>query len=267
MEGLEVFGGAFVADAESAEVVEPGEGPFDDVAGLPESASGLAGAAGFEEGADAALADVGDGVREPVPGVALDGVRLGAGPADGAGEGREGVEEGREALLVALVGRAGLDDEGEAVGVGQEVAFAPGFAAVGRVGAGVVPPKTARTEALSATTRATFSRPAFPSAVRILARMAANTPAAVHAFSRRQQVAPLPQPSSAGRRFHAIPDRRTKMIPVRAWRSATGGRPPAGDAGRFGIRGSTTDQSSSLTSAAMEGLRARVNHRHRGGRY
>src|SRR5262245_6390963 len=93
--------------------------------------------------------------------------------------------------------------------------------------------------------------------------MAANTPASAHAFSRRQQVAPLPHPSSAGRRFQAIPDRRTKTIPVRAWRSGTGG-PPVGDGGRFGINGSTTDQSSSLTRAAMEGLRAYGIHRHGG---
>jgi hypothetical protein len=52
------------------------------------------------------------------------------------------------------------------------------------------------------------------------------TPACCHARSRRQQVTPLPQPSSWGTISQGMPLLSTKMMPVEAARSGTRGRPP-----------------------------------------
>src|SRR5438132_11216203 len=55
-----------------------------------------------------------------------------------------------------------------------------------------------------------------------------HTPAFCQSRSLRQQVTPLPQPISCGSISQGRPLRSTKMIPVRAARSGTRGRPPLG---------------------------------------
>jgi hypothetical protein len=74
-----------------------------------------------------------------------------------------------------------------------------------------------------------------------------HTPAACQSRNRRQQVLPLPQPSSAGSRAHGVPVRSTKRIPARAARSATRGRPPRSFGGSGGSRGAMAAHSSSGT--------------------
>lgn len=63
----------------------------------------------------------------------------------------------------------------------------------------------------------------------------------------RQQVIPEPHPISGGSISHGVPVIRTKRIPVKAARSATGGRPPLGRGFRGGSKGSMTDHNSSGT--------------------
>jgi hypothetical protein len=60
-----------------------------------------------------------------------------------------------------------------------------------------------------------------------------QTPACCQSRRRRQQVTPDPQPSSGGKSSHAMPERRTKRIPLSAARSEMGGLPPRG----FGASG------------------------------
>ena len=55
-----------------------------------------------------------------------------------------------------------------------------------------------------------------------------HTPACCQSRRRRQQVTPDPQPSSGGKSSHAMPERRTKRIPLSAARSETRGLPPRG---------------------------------------
>src|SRR5262245_18661913 len=251
MEGLKMLRRAFVTQLEAAEVAEPTQGAFDDVARLSQAAAVFVGAPRLQERSNPPRPDLGDRVGEPVAGVALEHGRLGPRPAARAGDGRERVQQRRDPLLVAFVGRAGLHDQGQPAGVGQHVTLAAFFAAVGRVGPSVRPPKTARTLALSTTPRAASTAPAWPSRPSSRPWMAGQTPASVQSRSRRQQVTPLPQPISAGTIDQAMPDLSTKTMPARAFRSSTRGRPPSGQAGRLGIRGSISAHSSSEISAAM----------------
>jgi hypothetical protein len=75
-----------------------------------------------------------------------------------------------------------------------------------------------------------------------------QTPACCQSRNRRQQVEPLPQPSSVGSICQGMPLRRTKMMPLSALRLFTGGRPPLGRGGSGGRSGATKLHSSSLTS-------------------
>src|SRR6266540_2494898 len=78
-----------------------------------------------------------------------------------------------------------------------------------------------------------------------------HTPAACQSRSRRQQVLPLPQPSSAGRSDQGQPLRRMKRMPANALRSGIRGRPPRAWEGGGGSRGATSAHSSSGTIQAM----------------
>jgi hypothetical protein len=71
---------------------------------------------------------------------------------------------------------------------------------------------------------------------------------------RRQQVLPLPHPSSARRSDHGQPLRRMKSMPASAFRSGVRGRPPRAWDGGGGSRGATTAHSSSGTIQAMLSL-------------
>jgi hypothetical protein len=119
----------------------------------------------------------------------------------------------------------GLRGQGDAVAVGDEVMFRAFLAAIGGVGSGVRPPKTARTEAESTTAwdQSILSAP-FRCASRSWCS-SSQTPAFCQSRKRRQQVMPQPQPISWGRYSQGIPVFNTKRMPVRASRLPTGLRP------------------------------------------
>ena len=70
-----------------------------------------------------------------------------------AADGRDGGDQGEQLPNVVLVGRRHLRRQGNAVGISYEMVLAARFAPIRRIGAGLVPPKTARTEAESITAR------------------------------------------------------------------------------------------------------------------
>jgi hypothetical protein len=78
-----------------------------------------------------------------------------------------------------------------------------------------------------------------------------QTPAPCQSRSRRQQVEPLPQPSAWGNSRHGQPVRSTKMMPLKAIRSGTRGRPPFGFAGSSGNNGSISSQRASGTRGSL----------------
>jgi len=136
----------------------------------------------------------------------------------------------------------------DAVGIGDNVMFRPQFPSIRCIRARFRPPKTARTEAESTTAREksilSFSR-------KWLSRMRcilSQIPAFCRSCRRRQQVMPEPQPISFGRYCQGIPVLSTKMIPVSALRSSTGGLPPLGRGGCLGRIGLISSHNWSFTS-------------------
>ncbi len=123
------------------------------------------------------------------------------------------------------VGSREREAQRDALGIGEKMMFAARFAAVCRVRPRLIPPKTARTELESATAR----DQSIWSAARRRARSSwwrrSQTPACCQSRSLRQQVMPLPQPSSNGRSSHPIPVFRTNRMPVKATRFEIGLRP------------------------------------------
>jgi len=125
------FVAAVVADEESFEVVQPGEGPFDDPAHLAEAGAVLGLAAGDHRG-DPSLAD------EPavlVVVVATVGIHLlgplprTSGRALHRGDAVEQRDQLGDVVAVAAGDRVGERDPGR---VDEEVVFRPGSAAVNR---------------------------------------------------------------------------------------------------------------------------------------
>lgn len=78
-----------------------------------------------------------------------------------------------------------------------------------------------------------------------------HTPTFCQSRSLRQQVTPLPQPISLGSISQGRPLFSTKMMPLRAARSGTRGRPPFGLACSTGRSGSITSHSSADTSGLL----------------
>lgn len=155
-------------------------------------------------------------------------------------------------LIVTRVGWSGPHDQRQAPRIGQNMPFAALFRTIRRVRAGMAPPKTARTLALSITARERWTFPACPNTERISVCSLDQTDSRVHSANRRQHVLPLPQFISRGSACHGTPVLSTNTIPVRACRFVTRGRPPFGDGlGSTGNKGSICFHNSSETSIAM----------------
>ncbi len=203
-EGLVEVVAALVADGEAAEVVQPGEGAFDDPAVAAEAGGALDALAGDAD-LDAAPVEVAAAVRVVV---ALVGVQLG-GPLATVPvrlpDAWDRLDQRGEDGVVGAVGARDAAGEREALALDDEVVLGAGFGAVGRVRAGRLAPPLARTLALSTLARDQSMRPAAPSRSSSTRCSAAQTPAACQSRKRRQQVTPLPQPSSCGSIRHWMP--------------------------------------------------------------
>jgi hypothetical protein len=105
----------------------------------------------------------------------------------------------------------------------------------------------ARTLKESALARVQSTAASSPSQFRSVSCSRRQTPAFCQSRKRRQQVAPLPHPSSLGNSRHGHPVRRTKTMPPRAAQSGIRGRPPCGFGDCSGSSGSMASQRSSGT--------------------
>jgi hypothetical protein len=151
-------------------------------------------------------------------------------------------------LRVVDVCRRVFDCQRNPLAIAGNMPFRPIFTAIRRVWSGARPPKTARTEQLSKMNLSQSILSANPSLSNKIRHTFCHTPAWCQSRKRRQQVMPLPQPSSKGKYSQGQPVRRIKMIPLNAARSETRGRPPFGLGSCTGIAGSISDHNSSLTS-------------------
>lgn len=211
----------------------PRQASFDDVTRLAQAAAMLA-AADSKQRKHHESDHPCDQGGESIATVALQD--LGLSPfAVGAFDFRQLGDDGRRRLIVALVCRASVNCQGNALGIDYDVAFATQLAAIRGIGAGVDPPKSARTEALSMTARDQSMPLASSSFCRRIACSFAQTPSFVQSRNRRQHV--VGEGVFMGTSRQASPPRRTKRIPSRQRRSSAGGAPPLGDFLRTGKSG------------------------------
>jgi len=239
-----------VADRETTKLVDPGHGALNHPAVATEPLTGLDALAG-----DADL----DPASMQEPTTARDVIRFVrvqlrgtfAGPTTRALDGWNGIDQVLEDDAVVPV-RAGDDGcERGTAPIYHNMALRARFAAIRRVGSGRGAPLFAGTLALSRHPRSQSIWSASPRRSKSARWSRSQTPASCQSRSRRQQVMPVPQPSSGGNISQGMPLFSTKMMPVKHARSGIRGRPPFGFGNSFGTNGSTIVQSSSLTNGLL----------------
>jgi hypothetical protein len=248
-------GAAFVTDAQAAELVQPTQGAFHHPSGFAQSTA-MRPACARQLVSDAQVRQPTVMSATPIRTISLHGCGTLTRSTSLAADGGHGQHQGLQLPAVMHVGGGQLNAQRYALGIGEKMMFAARFAAVRRVWPRLKPPKTARTELESTIARDQSIRSA-------TCRRRSNswwsfsqTPAFCQSRRRRQQVMPLPQPSSKGRSCQAMPLLSTKRMPVSAARSETGLRPGFfRRRTRCGIKGWITDHSESSTSGfAMPSL-------------
>jgi hypothetical protein len=241
------IGAALVTHAQAAEVIEPGQRSLDHPAVAAQALAGVDALAGNTD------PDVPLGEGPPAAGevIALVSMEFGgplAPPPSGRLRRWDGIEQVLEDDRVVAVGpgqECGKRDTGS---VDHNMALRARFAAIRRIRSGELAPLVAGMLALSRLARLQSIWPASPRRFSSVWCSRSQTPVSCQSRSLRQQVMPEPQPSSWGSISQGMPDFSTKMIPVKAARSGTRGRPPLGLDGGGGSSGSTMAQRSSGTS-------------------
>lgn len=141
-------------------------------------------------------------------------------PTAAAGNHRHRIERWDRALRTMHAGRTGRHDQRNALSdFPWDVPFAPSFRLIRGVWAGVRPTTTARTLALSMTSSEASSRPRLSRHPRSFSWTCGQNPRFVQSRSRRQQVTPESQPSSAGRNHQSMPICSTHTMPISQARS------------------------------------------------
>ncbi len=243
---------AFIPHAETAELMQPGQSAFDHPTVDTESAS-VRDAAARQHRFDAQLHErITMRIRMIRP-IALYAIRTPTGAPALTGDGRDRVNQRQKLGHVVPVRAGKYRGERNTVRIGDDVVLRAVFPAIRRVGAGLRPPKTARTEALSTTARDQSILSASRNRLSNTWWTSCQTPASCHSCSRRQQVMPHPQPISCGRSSHGMPVLSTNKMPVNVRRRSIGFRPPLGRGLGGGRQGSMSSQSSSVSSGLAIG--------------
>ncbi len=237
---------AFIADDQPLHLVEPGEGALHNPAVLPEP---LAGVDAWSR--DSALdPSISQYLLISSGAVALVGVEFSwalARMPHLSSDRWDGVEQGCKKTRLMHVGSRDHLREGNAVGVDHKMALRARFATIRRSRPGFLAPFFAGTVEASTAARLQSSWSASRNRLSSSCWSRSQTPAACQSRKRRQQVMPLPQPSSCGSMGQGIPERSTKMIPARHARSGMRGLPPFGFRLSGGSSGAITVHNSSGT--------------------
>jgi hypothetical protein len=159
----------------------------------------------------------------------------------------DGINEGEQLRRIVGVGGRKVDGQGNTVSIHHQVVLGAGLAVVNRVRPGGLAPLFARTLKESTLARFQSMAASSPSQLSSLSCSRCQTPASCQSRKRRQQVVPLPQPSSCGSNRHGQPVLSTNTMAARAARSGRRGRPPFGFGGSCGSRGSIASQRPSGT--------------------
>jgi len=214
----------FVSHAEPAKLMEPADGALHNPPHRAQSAAMVRIAFG-DEGADAAFGQFGFVRLGVVSAIAKDEMRTLTGPALLSAHRRYCVHERNELGYIVTVSTGDGEGKWDSLAVGDDVVFGPGFAAIRRIGACLLPPKTARTLEESTMARDQSSRSALFKWANSASNTDCHTPNFCQSRNRRQHVIPHPQPISCGRYSQGMPVRSTNRMPVSASRLATAGRP------------------------------------------
>ena len=249
---------SLVAQSQSTMVVEPRQGALHHPAGLSKPRTVRIVPWPGQQRHNPTL-QCGSNVALPtVAAITLKYVRTKTRPTYALADRGNRIQQGDGYLAVADVGGRGNQCQRNALGIGNQMAFAAVLRSIRGVRPGVDPPKTARTLALSMIAFEKSTRPLRPSALRMFCQIAGQTPASVQARNRRQQVLPSPQPNSAGKSFQMQPVRKTKIMPTKQRRSGMRGRPPLGFGGSGGSKGWICSHSSSLNHCRAIGLSSMI---------
>lgn len=161
------------------------------------------------------------------------------------------IDQGQQLRDVVIV-RAGQDrDDGNAIGIYEDVVLGTRARAIRGVRASFSPAPTARTDDEST---AAYERSSCPAARNLSSSNAckrSHTPAFCQSSNRRQQVAPEPKPSWVGKWFQRMPVLSTNRMPLSAARSGTRGRP--GSLFARGFTGGSNGSISFHNSSSMIG--------------
>lgn len=215
---------AFVANAQTPELMQPTQAALNHPAGFAQAAA-VRPAFASQTISDAHGAQPPMMRQASISPVSLHRIGALAGTTCFAAHSGNRQEQGLQLPAVMHVGGGDLGAQRNALGIGAKMMFAARFAAVRRVGPRLKPPKTARTLLESTTARDQSIRWLTCKRHNNSRWSFSHTPALCQSRSRRQQVMPLPQPSSKGKSCQAMPLLSTKRIPVSAARSETGLRP------------------------------------------
>jgi hypothetical protein len=245
------IGAALIADRQAPARIEPGQRARHPPTIAPPTDRALDPVAGNPRLA-AALTQRSPTVRRSIPLVRVQFRWPLPGPATGLLDRFYGVHHGREDGIIGAIGPGQANGQRDALPVDQQMALRArrplGRAAIRRIRAGRGAPFWAGTLALSTLARDQSIRSAAPSWSTSTRCRRCQPPAVVQARRRRQQVTPLPQPSSWGSSSQGMPLVRTKRIPVSTARAGIRGRPPRGLGGSGGKSGAIAAQRSSVPS-------------------
>jgi hypothetical protein len=238
---------SLIADHQSAKLADPGKRALDHPPVPTQPLSALHSSSGYPRG-DASLPEC-----LPAPVVVVPFIRMQLEwslPSSSAKKSSlsnrfDSVHNIGEGIAVVHVSRGADYGEGYSFGVDHNMALRRRFSLICRVRPATLPPFLAGVLAESTAARDQSILPSSPNLSSSTWCSLSHTPARCQSRSLRQQVTPLPHPISGGRYSHGRPVLSTKMMPVRAARLDTLGRPPLGFGGSGGSSGSITSHSSS----------------------
>jgi hypothetical protein len=223
-----------IPDAQPTELVQPGERALHDPTILTQAAAMRRAALG-QHGGDAAPSQGAAVWGGSVGTITREAVRSPARASWLTPHGRDGLDQRYQLGDIMRIRPCYEGGQGDALGVRDEVMFAPQLPSLRRIRARLRPPKTARTDDESTAARDQSRRSAPRSFTKRTAWRRRQTPARCHARRDRQQVIPEPQPSSWGSISQGLPLFTTNKMPVSTWRGAKGLRP--GQRTRRGLGG------------------------------
>ena len=215
---------SFVANAEAPELVKPAMSAFNHPA-IDAQAAAVLGVSFCQERFDAQVPQLTAVSLGVVCAIGVHTLGPPAGSTDLTGDRGNRLDHWQQLGDVGRVGASHRGCEGNPVSIGGEMMFRARFPAVCRIRPRFFPPCTARTEDESTTALDQSIWSACWRWANSAVWTFFQTPSFCHADRRRQQLMPLPQPSSCGSNSQGIPVRSTNRIPLSAWRCPIGLRP------------------------------------------